>query len=183
MNHYIEIKIKKNKKVKAPNITNSLMSSLHIAIIESKENVGVSFPGITENHLGEVIRIHGSKESLVKLGFCWISKSNVMGHIEFSDILEIPENVQYVSFRRLRPMFTESKLRNLLKKKPLSDDEIKDYKIKIRTEFIDSPFLNLKSHSNRQHFKLFLGAYCREDSGDGLFDNYGFSKTAAVPVF
>lgn len=183
MKHYIEIKTKKNKKVKAPNITNSLMSALHIAIVDSGENIGVSFPEVTENHLGSVLRVHGTQESLIKLGFSWVSKSNVMEHVTFTDMKEIPENVTYVSFRRLRPMFTESKLKNLLKKKPLSEDEIHDYKIKIRTEIIDAPFVKLKSHSNKNHFQIFIGAYTKDSCGECKFDSYGFSKNSAVPVF
>ncbi|MEE9356016.1 MAG: type I-F CRISPR-associated endoribonuclease Cas6/Csy4 [Methylococcaceae bacterium] len=79
---------------------------------------------------------------------------------------------------------TEAKLRRLIKRGSITEDEIKTYKAKMFQQGLDNPYLELESTSNGHKHRRYLqfGEIIAEPVA-GKFDQFGLSKTTTVPWF
>ena len=77
-----------------------------------------------------------------------------------------------------------AKLRRLIKRGSISEDEAKNYKVKMFTKGLDDPYVELTSGSNgHKHRRYMEFGPLQDHSVDGVFDQFGLSKTATVPWF
>jgi len=79
---------------------------------------------------------------------------------------------------------TEAKLRRLIKRGTISQEDVKKYKIKMMQGGLENPYVELKSGSNGQFHRRFLefGEISLEQI-KGEFDLFGLSKEATIPWF
>lgn len=193
MNYYLDIKIIADEEVPIYFIRNKIYSKLHKALNTLKSKaIGVSFPNFRVK-LGDVIRMHSSKEKLDDLqALDWLG--GLSGYCEMSDILPVPKTVEgYRIVSRKQPTMTLKKLEKRVLYQQANgvlktDGDVKNYerqyKEKMYASSLDNPYLELQSNSNLHKHRRFiqLGAISSVSSM-GEFDQFGLSKTASIPWF
>jgi len=79
---------------------------------------------------------------------------------------------------------TEAKLRRLIKRGSITQDEIKGYKAKMFQQGLDNPYLELESTSNgHKHRRYLVFGEPSKSAALGKFDFFGLSKIATIPWF
>jgi CRISPR-associated endonuclease Csy4 len=183
MNYYLDIHILPDPEFKETVLMNAVYTKLHKALCDlHSTNIGVSFP----NHqltLGNTLRIHGTAEVLDKLQrLDWIGPMS--SYCQQSDIHPVPPDSKFRTVSRQQPTMSPAKLKRLLKRGSITDDEVKQYKVKMFTKGLDNPYLELVSGSNGQRHRRYIEFGSLLDSPiDGAFDQFGLSKTATIPWF
>jgi len=183
MDHYIDITLLPDPEFKATVLMNAVYSKLHKTLCEKNtSDIGVSFP-THKKTLGNVLRIHSSEQKLSALKQQeWLG--GMKGYCEVSDISPVPEKVKHQTVGRKQSNMSEAKLKRLIKRGSISQDEAGQYRLKMSTKALDNPFLELVSASNgHKHRRYIQFGELREQATDGEFDSFGLSKTATVPWF
>jgi len=183
MTYYIDIKLMPKKEIRENVLLNQVYTSFHKRLYDLKSNnIAVSFPEYRLK-LGRLFRIHGSKEALEKLQEKdWLGK-----YAEFckvSKIEAIPEKVQHRTVSRVQQNMTEAKLRRLIKRGNIPEEDIKKYRIKMFQGGLDNPYVELRSMSNGQMHRRFMEFGELQDTEvKGEFDLFGLSKVSTIPWF
>lgn len=183
MTHYIDIKLQPDAEMRINVLLNKVYTKLHKGLCDlNSTDIGVSFPAY-KVILGNMLRLHGSVKVLSELqALNWLG--GLSGYCNISDILAIPDQVQYRVISRKQSTMTNAKLNRLIKRKSISDEEIKAYKAKLFTKGLDNPYFELESGSNGHlHRRYIRFSELLANSVTGDFDQFGLSKTATVPWF
>lgn len=183
MDFYLDIKIKPDDEMRENVLLNKVYTKLHKALLTQKSTgIAVSFP-CYKVILGNVIRLHGSEEKLTRLqSFNWLG--GLKGYCDISLIQSIPNEVVYRTVSRIQSNMTEAKLRRLVKRESISQDEIKGYKAKMFQKGLGNPYLELDSSSNgHKHRRYIAFGEIVKSATQGEFDFFGLSKTATTPWF
>ncbi len=183
MNYYIDIKLMPTKDMRENFLLNQVYTLFHKRLYDLKSNdIGVSFPNYRLK-LGRLFRIHGDKETLER----FMSKDWLNKYVKFckvSNIEQIPKEVQYRTVSRIQQNMTEAKLRRLIKRKSISDEDIKKYRIKMFQGGLDNPYVELVSMSNGQLHRRFIKFGDLKDiEVKDKFDLFGLGKLATIPWF
>jgi CRISPR-associated endonuclease Csy4 len=183
MTHYIDITINPNKEIRENVLLNQVYTAFHKRLYDLKSNnIGVSFPNYRLK-LGKLFRIHGSKESLEKLQAKeWLGK--YVENCKVSSLESIPLKVEYRTVSRIQQNMTEAKLRRLIKRGNIPEEDIKKYRIKMFQGGLDNPYVELRSMSNGQMHRRFIAFGELQDvEVKGEFDLFGLSKISTIPWF
>ena len=77
-----------------------------------------------------------------------------------------------------------AKLKRLFKRGSITDDEVKQYKVKMFAKGLDNPYLEIVSGSNGQRHRRYIEfGPLLDNPVEGAFDQFGLSKTATIPWF
>ncbi len=183
MTHYIDIRLNPKKEVRENVLLNQVYSAFHKRLYDLKSNnIAVSFPEYRLK-LGKLFRIHGSKEALEKLQAKeWIGKYT--GYCKVSIIQSIPDEVKYRTVSRVQQNMTEAKLRRLIKRGTIPEEDIKKYRIKMFQGGLDNPYVELVSMSNGQLHRRFIEfGELQDTETKGEFDLFGLSNVSTIPWF
>ncbi len=183
MNSYIDIILSPDAEVPLNRLLNAVYTKFHKALYYlNSKNIGISFPHYKVT-LGNLLRIHGSKSDLEKLQQAnWIG--GMSGYCSISNILPVPDGSKFRTVSRKQTKMSQSKLKRLLKRGSITEDEVKNYKAKMFTKGLDNPYLELQSGSNgHRHRRYIEFGELLNESVSGQFDQFGLSKTATVPWF
>jgi CRISPR-associated endonuclease Csy4 len=183
MDYYIDIQIKPDAEMRENVLLNKVYSKLHKALYALKSTeIGVSFPKY-KIMLGDVIRIHGSENKLTELqNIKWLG--GLIGYCEVSAIQTIPDNVSYRTVSRIQTNMSKEKLRRLIKRGSISQEEIKQYKAKMFQQGLDNAYFELESTSNNQKYRRYIEfGELTETPTTGQFNYFGLSKEATIPCF
>ena len=197
MHYYIEITLIKNADISPYFIWSKLYTQLHLAFVELKDEqnrvaVGVSFPEYQydtktqKGFLGDRLRIFADTED--RLEQLNISKhlARLMDYVHIARIREVPTNriTGYVQFSRIREKGSVGKLsRRYAKYKNVSLEEAVQHYQSYKRQLSTLPFIQLKSMSNKEAFRLFIAKKIVTDAVSDHFNVYGLSHTASVPEF
>lgn len=183
MDYYIDIQIKPDPEMRENVLLNKVYSKLHKALYSLKSTeIGVSFPKY-KIMLGDVIRIHGSENKLTELQDTnWLG--GLIGYCDVSSIKTIPHNVSYRTISRKQSNMTEAKLRRLIKRGSISQEEMKQYKAKMFQQGLDNAYFELESTSNNQKYRRYIEfGELKNQKTTGQFDSFGLSKEVTIPCF
>ncbi len=183
MDYYIDIKLFPKKEIRENILLNHVYTAFHKRLFDLKStNIAISFPEY-KIKLGRLFRIHGTKEALEKMEEKeWIGKYK--SFCLLSEIENIPDNVEYRTVSRIQQNMTESKLRRLINRGTIPEEDIKKYRIKMFQEGLDNPYVELVSMSNGQLHRRFIKfGELEEKAVYGEFDSFGLSKTSTIPWF
>ena len=183
MDYYLDIRLMPKKEMRENVLLNQVYSAFHKRLYDLKSTtIGVSFPEY-KLKLGRLFRIHGSKEDLERLQEKdWIGKYE--DFCKVSEITVIPKDVKYRTISRVQQNMTEAKLRRLIKRGTISDEDVKKYRIKMYEGGLDNPFVELVSMSNGQRHRRFIEFGEIEDiEVNGEFNVFGLSTIATIPWF
>jgi len=184
MNHYIDIKLLPDAEINANFLLNKVYTKLHKALFDSKsDSIGLSFPEYRKT-LGQVLRLHGTQQALEQLqAQNWLAR--LADYCKVSAICEVPADIQgYRTVSRIQTTMSQSKLKRLLKRGSITEEEAKGYKAKMFTKGLDNAYVELESASNgHKHRRYIAFGALQPSSVAGVFDAFGLSKTATVPWF
>ena len=183
MNHYIDIAINPDAEMRENLLLNKVYSKLHKRLFELQStDIGISFPHY-KVMLGDLIRIHGLEEKLSKLhAINWLG--GLASYCKVSAVQAIPTGVSYRTVSRKQSNMTEAKLRRLIKRGSITENEIKAYKAKMFQQGLNNPYLEIESTSNgHKHRRYLQFSELLVAPVDGEFDQFGLSKTATIPWF
>lgn len=183
MNYYIDITLLPKKGIRENVLLNQVYTQFHKRLYDMKAtNIAVSFPNY-KLKLGNIFRIHGDKENLLKLNENdWLSKLQEFCNV--SEIKIIPEQVQHRTISRIQQTMSQSKLRRLVKRGTIKEEDIKKYKVKMLQGGLENPYVKLVSMSNKQLHRRFLAfGSLQNEAVKDEFDLFGLSKVATIPWF
>ncbi len=183
MDYYIDIIVLPDNEMPINRLLNALYAKLHKYFYDMEEtSVGISFPAC-KMVLGNCIRLHGSKVALEKLHKAgWIG--GLIGYCRLSELLLVPTECKHRTVSRIQTSMSLSKLKRLIKRGSIKEEEIKAYKAKLFTKGLDNPYLELQSTSNgHKHRRYIAFGELQDKPVAGSFDSFGLSKTATIPWF
>lgn len=188
MDHFIDIRLRRDPEFTASTLMNALFSKLHRALAESQQhNIGVSFPDMrsSQPRLGNVLRLHGECGVLN-----WLMQTTwligMYDHVAIDDVQRIPDKiVQYRVVRRVQAKSNPERLRRrLIRRHQLTEEQAHERIPDTAFEKLNLPYVAVKSWSTGQSFLLFIEqGVLRDHPEDGSFSSYGLSATATVPWF
>ncbi|BAH77670.1 type I-F CRISPR-associated endoribonuclease Cas6/Csy4 [Solidesulfovibrio magneticus] len=187
MDSYIDIRVQSMTELVDTHILNTVYSKLHLQLSAlNSGGVGVSFPEVDETKytLGRSIRVHGSKHELVTLmATNWMMRLH--DYAVASPILCTPSKVNYRIVHRVQVKSNPERLqRRLMKRHGVGEDEAKQRIPNSIAQRTKLPFINVKSISTGQDFKLFVShGPLQSVASSGTFSSYGLSQTASIPWF
>jgi CRISPR-associated endonuclease Csy4 len=183
MDYYMDIKLVPNKEMRENILLNQVYTYFHKRLYDLKSNnIAVSFPE-HRLKLGKLFRIHADKEALEKLNEKdWLGEYKKFCKV--STIEKIPTDAKHRTVSRIQQNMTESKLRRLIKRGNISEEDIKRYRIKMLQGGLENPYVELVSMSNGKLHRRFLEFGEVQDAQvKGEFDLFGLSKSATIPWF
>lgn len=185
MNSYVELKILPGAEIEPHAVMESLYGKLHLALVNIEtEAIGVSFPGFRKETLGSVLRLHGDRGALEQLmGSNWYR--HLSDYIRVSQVLPVPSASEFRVVSRAQAKSGVGRLRRrAMKRHNLSADEARERIPEQAAEYLELPFIRVKSSSTNQEFPLFVshGPICTK-AREGKFTKYGFSTNATIPWF
>ncbi len=183
MTHYIDIRLFPKKEIRENVLLNQVYTAFHKRLYDLKStDIAVSFPEY-KLKLGRLFRIHGTKEALEKLEEKeWLGKYKEFCKV--SKIESVPEKTQYRTVSRIQQNMTEAKLRRLIKRASIPQEDIKKYRIKMMQGGLENPYVELVSMSNGKLHRRFI-EFGKVQGVDvkGEFDLFGLSKVSTIPWF
>ena len=197
MKYYQEITLIDQAEISLYFIWSKLYTQLHIALAEIKDtnnkvDLGVSFPQYlfekndknSKVNLGKKLRLFAQNEAdLKKLDLKkWLDR--LTDYVHITSIREVPENIKgYAIYKRKQVKTNAERLaRHRVKRSDIGFDEaLARYSNVVTTT--DLPFIQMKSLTSDQVFKLFIEKKNAEQSESQVFSTYGLSSESSVPEF
>lgn len=187
MNYYLDIKVIPDSEFNSQTLLNILFGKLHFALVNlGDKNIGVSFPDFSEetNRLGGCLRLHSSQDVLEQL-----TKDNwmrgVADYTVLSPVSPVPDSAKFRIVSRVQVKNNpEKERRRLMKRKNITLEEALKRIPDNYGKLIKLPYLEMKSYSVGQRFKLFINhSEILNESVEGKYSKYGLSSVATVPWF
>lgn len=186
MNHYLDVSFDASVDFPLVHQMATFYQGVHLYLVETKEKLGVTLPEMrlqARNPLGSIVRLHGEKNALdafVQSPFL----SRIRSPFRLSKIEIVPPLVQHRTFWRYQPKSIVQMRKRAMKRHRLTEAQAAERYPLEKQEHSLRPYLELRSLSTRQSFKLF---FVQGDVQDklilGEFNTYGLSQTATLPWF
>lgn len=183
MEYFIEIRLQKNKDLKPNVLLNNVYANLHRRLYDlDAKTIGISFPDYRVL-LGNRLRVHGGLQDLTTFqSVDWLGE--LKQYCKISDIEKVPQNVRYRTISRIQSTMSQSKLRRLIKRGTINEEDAKKYKIEMLKKGLENPYVELVSASNgKLHRRYFQFGELKSENMQGEFDFFGLSKEATIPWF
>ena len=187
MSHYIDIHLRPDPEIAEHLLMAALYGRLHMRLVELKaEDIGLSFPGYRAKpaRLGGVLRLVGQADALAR-----VTAGNWLGalreHVLTKDVLPIPANAEHRRLRRIQAKSNPARLRRRqMKRHGLSEAEALARVPDSAVETLSLPYVQLRSASTGQSFRLFLElGEPQEEVKGGSFNAFGLSSVNTTPWF
>lgn len=184
MDNYQEIRILPNPEFQEPMLMAALFAKLHLALAARKNgDIGISFPEYGKT-LGGVLRLHGCQAVLEALNEThWYA--GFKDYCSLTAVVSVPTVIGWRTVNRVQVKSSAERLmRRSVRKGWLTEEEAEQRLAQMHTQSTNLPFLQLKSLSTGQHFRLFI---CHGELQTfqvlGGFSSYGLSASTTIPWF
>ena len=192
MDHFVDIHLLPDPELPAHVLLGALYAKLHRALVMGGDGnacgIAISFPGYSVRpgaiHLGRCMRLLGSQPGLQTLaGTGW--PGGLRDQVSFHGMAPVPPDAMHRSLRRAQAKSNPERLRRrLIKRHGIDETEARKRIPDSAAEMLTLPFLQLRSSSTGQNFRLYLGlGQAQATAEGGTFNTYGLSATATVPWF
>lgn len=184
MDHYLDICVLDDPEFSAQQLLNALFAKLHRVLAQTAVGqIGVSFPAASKT-LGGTLRLHGPATALSALQSTFWLKG-LRDYTQVGEILLVPDDAKFRIVKRVQVKSSAERLRRRSVNKGWLTEEQAALQISVTAEKrTNLPFLEVKSTSSGQLFKLFIsqGPILPAPSS-GEFSAYGLSATGTIPWF
>jgi CRISPR-associated endonuclease Csy4 len=187
MNHYVDIDLRPDPEFPPYQLLAALYAKLHRALVAmDSDAIGVSFPGVDLKapHLGVRLRLHGELDVLSSLlASDWLS--GMREHVALTQPAAVPGNAKHRSVRRVQVKSSPERMRRRLMRRQNIDAQEAQQRIPDESARLTQlPFIQLRSTSTCQTFRLFIEHGPVEPIAvAGHFNAYGLSQGATIPWF
>ena len=187
MDHYVDLTLLPDPEIAQQHLMGALFSKLHVAlVVQRSESIGISFPAVQAERvwLGDCLRLHGEQATLTGLMTSnWLAV--MRDHVHATGVLAVPLKARFRVVSRVQAKSSPERLRRRqMRRQGLDAAQALASVPETAAERLDLPFVQLRSQSTEQPFRLFIrhGALL-ETAVAGTFGTYGLSTTATVPWF
>ncbi|WP_312584650.1 type I-F CRISPR-associated endoribonuclease Cas6/Csy4 [Atlantibacter sp.] len=184
MDHYLEIHVLPDPEFSEEMLMAALVAKLHRALgSRGKGDIGISFPSFGLKP-GPRLRVHGTQSALKELeSMAW--RKGLHDYCLCTELMPVLEIKGWRCVSRVQVKSNPQRLlRRSVRKGWLTEEEARQRSLMITEQFSDLPWLNMRSLSTGQCFRLFV---CHGEIQPkpiaGEFSSYGLSPTATVPWF
>lgn len=193
MNYFQEISLLPKTDIALCCFWQKVYQQMHLALVENKKSdntsaVGVAFPEYdTNNHsLGTKLRLFSQEKT--QLQALDVNKwlANLNDYVHITQIREVFNSVnKYVCFKRVQFQSNPERLaRRRAKRKSESIEEALKHYQNINVQLTTLPYVNMRSLSKGEHFKLFIDKQSVDEPKSGNFSCYGLSVDGTtIPEF
>ncbi len=187
MDHYVDIDVRPDPEFPAHHLMTALYAKLHRALVaQASTGIGISFPGVDSQapYLGTRLRLHGHLADLsALLESDWLS--GMRDHVALTPALQAPDTARHLSVRRVQVKSSPERLRRrLMRRRGIDEREARQRIPDDSARLASLPFLQLRSSSTGQSFRLFIDHGPTQPSAVlGDFNAYGLSQGATIPWF
>lgn len=187
MDHYVDIQVRPDPEFAVNHLMSALYAKLHRALAaQTSPAIGVSFPGVGGQalHLGTCLRLHGEEAALsALLATDWLT--GMRDHVTLTRPQHVPATAQHRVVRRVQVKSSPERLRRrLMRRHNLNQQEACQRIPDDIACFTTLPFLQLRSTSTGQNFRLFIEhGPIQPNAAAGAFSAYGLSPQGTIPWF
>jgi len=187
MDRYVDLTLLPDPEIAQPHLMGALFSKLHLALTAQRsEHIGVSFPGVQTGPvaLGSRMRLHGNQAALAALmASNWLT--GMRDHVRATPVLAVPPSTRYRVVSRAQAKSSPERLRRRQMRRHGLDAEQALARVPdSAAELLDLPFVQLRSKSTGQTFRLFIRHGPVVDVAvAGDFGAYGLGSDATIPWF
>lgn len=187
MDHYVDINVRSAPEFPSHQLMSALYAKLHRAlVVQGSTSIGVSFPGFDSKvpHLGTLLRLHGNHVALsVLFESDWLT--GMRDHVVLTPPMRIPDTAKNRAVRRVQVKSSPERLRRrLMRRHDLNEQEAQQRIPDSSARFAHLPFVQMRSTSTGQTFRLFVDhGPIQLSSVSGDFNAYGLSQNATIPWF
>ena len=186
MDHYVDIDVRPDPEFPAHQLMSALYAKLHRALVaQGRTDIGVSFPGVEAQapQLGTRLRLHGKLPALsALLGSDWLT--GMRDHAALTSPKQVPGNAQSRTVRRVQVKSSPERLRRrLMRRHAIDEQQARERVPDEAARFVRLPFLQLRSTSTGQTFRLFIDHGPLQSAVVGNFNAYGLSQGSTIPWF
>lgn len=189
LDHYFEIKAIPQEELQQSTVISLAMQDLHSLLSRFDGKIGLSFPDYNKQilNIGGRIRCFSSSNNLESLRLNLLGKE-LVNYTLISDISPIPKKITaYYVYGRVQNKGASDlrRAQKRMKNSGKNDEEINKI-LNLKTtkqKSISLPHVHIKSSSTGQDFLLMIKKEQKKEKSEGIFNNYGLSKTATVPDF
>ncbi|GHT90106.1 type I-F CRISPR-associated endoribonuclease Cas6/Csy4 [Betaproteobacteria bacterium] len=187
MDHYLDIRIRPDPEFSVPQLMSALFAKLHLTLVDLQStDIGISFPEVNDKKpsLGQRLRLHAHAGRL-RTVVSHPHLESLRDHLEIAGPTPVPAQTQYRTVSRVQSDSNPERLRRrLIRRQNLSEVDARQCIPDNTVKTLALPFVNLKSQSSGQHFRLFIRhSPLHPIPEPGLFSCYGLSPTATIPWF
>jgi CRISPR-associated endonuclease Csy4 len=195
MKSYQEITLIEQPEIPLNAIWEKLFIQMHLALVESKDPEGnavaaLSFPDYRQLSkdnafpLGAKLRVFAKNSDDLQSLNLDKHLNRLKDYCHWTSIKDVPSVEKYAVFNRLNLHSNVERLaRRRAKRKGGSIEEALKHFEGFKEQRSDLPFINLRSLSKGESFKIFIERELKDTPMEGVFSCYGLSKTATVPWF
>lgn len=186
MPSYLDLRLRPDPEFLPHQLMDNLFAKLHRHLVEQAiTDIGISFPkaGGTVLGLGHVMRLHSAEERLATLtAASWLAGMREL--VAMGDLLRVPANSTPFAVRRMQSKSNPERIRRRqMKRKGWTAEQAKAAIPEACATRLRLPYLNVRSTSTGQNFRLFIRQTAVPKSAEGAFNSYGLSTTATLPMF
>jgi len=185
--HYIDIHLRPDPEFPAHQLLSALYAKLHRALVElNATTLCVSFPGyaLRPIGLGSHLRIIGPTSDLAALmALPWLA--GMRDHLQVLPALPVPDTATHRRLMRVQAKSNPERLRRRqMKRHGISAEEAQSRVSDSAAEQLRLPFLQMRSASTGQSFRLFLSMVEVPSAlNEGEFNSFGLSASRTAPWF
>lgn len=187
MDHYVDIDLRPGPEFGPCQLMSALFAKLHRALVANPAlGLAISFPRHDADvpHLGNKLRLHGSLASLdALLASGWLT--GMRDHVVYTGSAAVSATAKHRAVRRVQVQSNPERLRRrLMKRHGLDAAQARQQIPDSAAESLRLPFIQLRSASTGQTFRLFIvHGPIVDEAQVGPINAYGLSQTATVPWF
>lgn len=187
MDCFVDIQLRPDPEIASHHLMGALYTKLHRAlVVRSSTGVAVCFPDfqLRPLSLGGCLRLLGSRPALVELTQGdWLS--GLRDHVATGAVASIPADATHCTLRRVQAKSNPERLRRrLAKRHGLNEAQARERIPDCAAETLQLPFVQLRSSSTGQTFRMFLSKGDAQSAPVlGEFNAYGLSQQATIPWF
>lgn len=150
----IDLRLLPSPEIAQPHLMSALFGKLHRALAaRAGHDIGVSFPHVGPQQLGDLLRLHGTARALdTLLARPWLG--GVGDHVEVGSLSRVPAEARNRCVRRVQAQSSAARLQRRLMRRH-GYDEV-EARRRIGNEVVqrlDLPFVSIQSGSTGQAFR------------------------------
>ncbi|HEY3384468.1 MAG TPA: type I-F CRISPR-associated endoribonuclease Cas6/Csy4 [Vicinamibacterales bacterium] len=187
MDYFTDVEVRRDPELAPHVLLGALYDRLHRALApDNKLGVAVAFPDyqIRPPSLGRRLRLLGGRTALdTLLASDWLGA--MRDHVLVGPVDSIPSHAAHRTLRRVQAKSSPERLRRrLAKRHGLDALQLAERVPENVAERLTLPWVQLRSHTTGQNFRLFLKAGIPQDEPvTGTFNAFGLSLLATIRWF
>lgn len=192
MNYYMEITLQPDIDIDVHFLWTKVYQQLHLGLVEMQDSngkapIGLAWPGYdaAKHQLGDKLRLLAATEAELERFNArqWLNR--LSDHVHLTGIRNVPKYIQsHACYYRIQPKSSNARLaRRKAKRENISYEQALTTLEKFKEQRSDAPYVQLKSLSSDERFRLFIGYREVTEPMNSGFNTYGLSQQSSVPIF